>query len=955
MTSNTLASGNGSGWKAVGLPSLLNPSTLWNRAVVLATVFVLIYTLDLLTILLGDYWLLQELGMESVFWTNFSMGAKLYIPTLLVFAAAGVWPVYFHRTGSAGKAWAISPAILVATVAALGLAMEYDAFLLGSQEVSYDQLDPIFGLDLGFYVFTLPWIWTLWDFVLYLALVMLAFSVMPAFVQDRLSNPDTSSRRITQRIGVLSTLPVRLSVLAVGLVLSFGEWLTRYDMLTKDNTDSSVYAGAAYVDITGFLTNLNYIYVQTLVMIGISVVLFLVLGALQERAKADSIESANKTQVRKLVVIAACLLLADFAFKGAVELRDALFVKPNEPVIQLESIKNHIQATRRGAHLSDIERIEYRPNTPGAPLPAINEILDDPAVRNIPLWPGFSSYLERLLDPQHANRVLLPGGDNQIYGPSLEATQQAQKLRAYYRFMGVDFARYDIDGEQRMVVSSVRELPLYEPEPWLGYFGQRYMLYTHGFGMTIAPANEVTAEGSMNFVSKNIPGEFAWEEIALENERVYYGEGAATMAFSNVDRMQELDYPTDQDRATIFLPDEQTTAVAADTFMKRLVFGWRSGHFIEFLFSDLITDKTRVHFYRRPIERLQRVAPFLYYDTNAYAVSAEGRVQWMVNGMSTSNSFPYARRMELGDKSDQRSPYPVTHRFVNYFEDSVKAVVDGFSGEVTLYKISDEPVIETWAQIYPEMFTDVSKMPESLRSQLTYPSHMFHSQFDDMWIYYHMEDPMYFFNQEDMWDDADEVLGPIITDGHGIRFSIEPYPLIMKTGGLLPESDGVTQYSQLLVFTPEKALNLRGIPFVYQDWPNYGKLGVLEVPKGTYVMGPEQADSLIDQDPVISSQFALWNRRGLDVIRGHTITIPLANEVIYAEPIFLRSRQNRVTQLQKVAVVFRDRVAMGDSFEEALRAIYGQINGVTASVELPLEGSQVALGDNSARHNLRNQ
>jgi uncharacterized membrane protein (UPF0182 family) len=141
----------------------------------------------------------------------------------------------------------------------------------------------------------------------------------------------------------------------------------------------------------------------------------------------------------------------------------------------------------------------------------------------------------------------------------------------------------------------------------------------------------------------------------------------------------------------------------------------------------------------------------------------------------------------------------------------------------------------------------------------------------------------------------------------------------------LPESEGATQYSQLLVFTPEKALNLRGIPIVYQDWPNYGKLAVLEVPKGTYVMGPEQADSLIDQDPLISSQFALWNRRGLDVIRGHTITIPLAEEVIYAEPIFLRSRQNRVTQLQKVAVVFRDRVAMGDSFEEALRSIYEQV------------------------------
>ncbi len=939
-------------WSAIGLPFMPSPGPLWNRLVMIATVFVLLYTLNLITILLGDYWLLQALELESVFWTNFRMGAILWLSALVIFGAAAIWPALAHHPGPSGRGWAIAPGFLLATVAAVALCLNYDVYLLGSQDVGFGQDDPVFGRDLGFYVFKLPYIWVTWKFALMAALVMLGFSLLCSVAQARHRDQGIGKgKAITHRIGILATFPVRLSVVVTGLVLAVGVWLSRYELLTKDNSSSSVFVGAEYIDVVGLLSNLNYIYLSIFVVLGLTVIAWMILGHWHRDANRDGhdgdSEAGEKRDLKPLWLAALALVLLDFAFKGGVELRDALFVKPNEPVIQLEFIDRHIQATRHGAKLEGIERIHFLPNNPGAPLPPIEEILDAAAVRNAPLWPGFSSYLERLLDPQHADRVLLTGGDHMVYGPSLEHLQQKQKLRAYYRFMGVDFARYDIDGEQRMVVSAVRELPLYEPEPWLGYFGQRYMLFTHGFGMVMAPANEISPDRGMNLVAYNIPGQFEWPEIALDNERIYYGEGSATMAFSNVDRMMELDYPTDTDRAEIFLAEGETTAITVDSFIKRLAIGWRSGQFVEFLFSSLITDETRVHYYRRPVERLERIAPFLFYDHNAYAVSADGGIHWMVNGMSVTDRFPYARYGELGDKSDQRSPYPVKHKWVNYIEDSVKAVVDAYSGEVALYRISDDPVIETWARVYPDLFRDVSEMPESLQRQITYPSLFFHYQFDDLWIYYHMEDPMYFFNMEDMWDDADEVLGPIIDEGHAIRFSIEPYPLILDTGGHFPESDRETQYSMMLVFTPEKALNLRGMPLVYQDWPEYGTQAVLEVPKGYYFLGPEQADAMIDQDPYISSQFALWNRRGMDVIRGHTTTIPIDDEVLYVEPIFLRSRQNPVTQLQKVAVVFRNRVAMADSLEEALRQIYDRIesDGPAEAVPSEIEHEPIELSN----------
>jgi uncharacterized membrane protein (UPF0182 family) len=184
-----------------------------------------------------------------------------------------------------------------------------------------------------------------------------------------------------------------------------------------------------------------------------------------------------------------------------------------------------------------------------------------------------------------------------------------------------------------------------------------------------------------------------------------------------------------------------------------------------------------------------------------------------------------------------------------------------------------------------------------------------------------MKDPMYFFNMEDMWDDADEVLGPILDTGKAITFSMEPYPLMLETGnGVLPRANPPVQYSQAMVFTPEKALNLRGIPIVYQDPPDYGKLVVLQVPKGQYVIGPEQADSTIDQDPFISQNFSWWNRRGMEVIRGHTSLLMVGKEVLYVEPIFLRSQQNHLPQLKKVIVVFRGRPFMQNTLPEAVRA-----------------------------------
>jgi uncharacterized membrane protein (UPF0182 family) len=284
----------------------------------------------------------------------------------------------------------------------------------------------------------------------------------------------------------------------------------------------------------------------------------------------------------------------------------------------------------------------------------------------------------------------------------------------------------------------------------------------------------------------------------------------------------------------------------------------------------------------------------------------------------------------LGDKSDERA-FIQTRELegANYLEDSVKASVDASTGEVKFYQISDKPVVKTWASIYPGLFTPGSEMPDSVRAQLTYPLHLFHIQFDDVNIIYQMAESMYFFSMEDCWDDADEVLGPVLDQGRAITFSMEPYHCILRTG---PENGGVLlatrsgeQFCMVMAFTPDGSKNLRSIVVAYQDGEDYGRIFLLRIPKGHFVMGPEQADAAIDQNTEISKQIVWWNQFGSYVLRGHTTVLLVGNEILYVEPMFVRSEQNAVPQIKGVTVVFRGRTHMAPTLEEAIRGVFAKI------------------------------
>lgn len=901
----------------VSLPRAPAAALVWARAVTLAGILFTLYTIDRLTLLFADFWLLQSLGFESVFWTNFAMGTKLYLSALILFSAAGAAPALLTPVSRYLRGIVVKASVLIGTIAAFAAAMNYHEFLIGSVDYKFGRTDPIFGIDIGFFAFDLPNIWTAWRYLGGAAALMLISSVVCAFAAHEERKDDGMSR--FGRLVAVAALPVtRFAFGALVLIAAVGMWLTRFDLLIKDNKDSSIPFGAEYIDITGIFSNINYIWVTTFAILAGGFIVLLQLKH-AHRAVTGRADYDWRGTIRTLGLALTAVILLDFGFKGIVVLRDVVAVRPNEPVVQLPYIARHLQATREGYGLDGVEEISFVPNRPGDPVPTAEELLASPTLKNAPLWPGYVSYLDNVVDPQHAMRVLQTKGDAMVYGPSLEVFRQQQKLRTYYNFLGVDTVRYDVDGETRLFTSAIRETPLLEPVPWLTYWGQRYMLFTHGFGLVMAPSYEKTSDGEPNFATRDIPPVSRHKPLEVANHRVYYGEGSATMAFSNVEHMKELDFPTEQDRAQYWLPENVKSGVHMDSLLKRLVFGWRSKMFFQLVFSDLINEKTRVHYLRMPIERMERIAPFLFIDSNPYAVAADGKIVWMVNAMTTSDRYPYSFIEELGDKSDERSTLRRRGRWINYVEDSVKVTIDAYTGQVALYKIKDAPVVNAWSHVYPDLFVDGAKMPASIRAQMTYPTQLFHVQFDDIFMYYHQNDPMYYFNMEDMWDDGDEVVGPIADTGKAITFSMEPYPWLAVPGGSLPASSRKTQFTLAMPFSNEKAPNIRALPMVYQDAPDYGKLAVLEIPKGIFVTGPEQADSAIDQDPFISQSFSWWNRRGTEVIRGHTSPVIVGKELLYIEPIFLRSQQNPVPQMKRVIVVFRGTPYMGNTLEEAVR------------------------------------
>lgn len=915
------------------------PSTLWTPLAFWIWVFVVIVSVDALPHLFVQYWFNQSLGYRALFWTNLQMEVGLFAAGLILFTAVTVLPVWIFRISGLPKRILVNTGVWAGVAAGWVMAGTYQQFLLASHGVPFGQADPVFGNDIGLYVYTLPAVRT--------SLTMLesAFALgIVAACAARWTSLITSQRQVWRlslrmTIGAFATPYVTVLLLLAGLVRTAEIVLQRYALLVTDNAATGVRTGPAYVDVVGAISSLNRIHVLAFAAAAGTVLIVVTLLRLHREYRAVAEEPGRVRPQWSFVPtcwMAAALVALPVVFSLAVIVRQWIFVTPNEPHIQRDFIARHIDATRRGYRLERVEVHEWTP--PDKPLTA-DALLSSRTVQNAPLLPSWVSSLEQPPDVQHFERIRT-SKSTMVFGPLLQIYKQQQQLRPYYDFLSVDGVRYTVNGEKRMFASAVRELPslaLVGQKEWLKYWGSSALQFTHGMGLVMSPVHQVTETGEPTYAAKNVPPDVG--DAALTHEpRIYIGEGMKDeYVLTNARGLREFDYATSQSREEFSAPAAAQNGILLDSWLKRVVFAVYTRDFTAFLFSNYIDmNTTRVHIRRTPVSRARALAPFLFLDTNSYAFVADGRVVWMINGLTTTDQYPYSFREVLGDKADERAVERFPERVINYAEDSMKITIDAYSGRVRIFRIADDPIARTWAHVYPELFEPRSAMPSSVAAQLTYPLQWFHVQFDDIYKRYHQHDPIQFYNVEDLWDDADETLGSLgrglssFGTGDQMTFSYEGYNVLLDPADMPKGVDigrpGQLQYAMLMPFTPEAARNLRSLIVALQDPEGYGRLLSLQIPQGTFVPGPEQVDAYVDNDRPVHQQVTMWIRHASEVLRGSTLLLPVGGDLMYVETVWVNSLQNDLPQLKLVAVRYHDRITSAATLTEAIskRNLFGR-------------------------------
>ena len=921
-------------------PAIPRPDRIWRSLSFWVDIAFILIILRAVPQIIVDYWFLLHLGQQGVFWTNFSIQFLLFAVCIVIFTLVVYLPVRFYAVGPAIRRVGIHIGLWIGIFAGWILSMSYQKFLLVFDAGSFGELDPVFGRDIGFYVFILPPIRITLTLLIVIAVTGAVAALIARYSQLR-SEGIFPSTEITllKRLGPMITNTLNVYLLILGLTLTARTFFSRYGLLFRNNEASGVRLGAEYLDVEGLFSTLNMINVSVLIELGILATVGITLYRLMKFARIpdhpdDSDDSSSLKQafsLRNPVRIVIGLLALDLAFFIGVVIKNHLFVAPNEPTIQIPYIERNVESTLKGYRLEDIRTVNWRP--PEEPV-STSRLLDSKTVQNAPVLPTWVSYLEEPPDLHHLERVQA-AGNSMVYGPVLQLYEQEQQLRPYYKFISVDGVRYTIDGEKRMYASAVRELPTLGfrgPKEWLRHWGSAALMYTHGFGLVMSPVNQLNDEGGPQYVLHSVPSE-ATNPIFETEPRIYFGEGAKDdYILTNIRYLKEFDHATNQFREENVYPLEVESGIPVNSFFKRLIFAFDTMDITAFLFSRFIDhDRTRLHLYRTPMQRIRRIAPFLFLDSNPYAFIADNKVLWMLNALTTTDSYPYSFREVLGDKADERAVEKFPERTINYAEDAVKITIDAYSGEVHFYKIADDPIVNAWARVYPGLFQPGDSMPEAVRAQLTYPLQWFHIQFDDIYKRYHQQHPIEFYNVEDLWDDADEVLGSLgagLTEfgtGDQMTFSYEGYNLLLDPADLPEGSDigepGELQFALVMPYTPEGARNLRSLVIALQDPGHYGELINLRVPQGVFIAGPEQADTNIDNDAQVNQQITLWVRHGSEVVRGHTLLLPVAGDLIYIEPLWIVSLQNRLPQIKLFSVVYRGRTTMAITIDKALRLL----------------------------------
>ncbi len=549
-------------------------------------------------------------------------------------------------------------------------------------------------------------------------------------------------------------------------------------------------------------------------------------------------------------------------------------VAPNELSKETPQLRRHIDATRRAWGL---DSVLVRDLSGEARLTERDIQANRPTIDNVRLWDR---------------------------DPLLQTFGQLQEIRTYYDFVSVDDDRYVVDGRYRQVMLSPRELNS-ASLPTRTFINER-LTFTHGMGLTLGPVNEVTEEGLPVLFIKDLPPASA-VSLAVKRPEIYFGELTDNWVFANTGQ-QEFDYPSGDEN--IFGTYKGNGGVVVGGLLRRLVLAayFRS---LKVLLSSDITSASRAMYIRNIRQRAHTALPFLIFDADPYMViDGGGRLRWILDAYTATTRYPYAQPLSNG---------------INYMRNSVKVVIDAYDGSVTAYQAdSADPLVRTFAKIFPGIFHPLDSMPADLRAHLRYPEDLFHVQ-TELYGTYHMAEPDIFYHREDQWQK------PVLS-----IVPERPDPFLRHMVMRLPE-EKQAEFILMVPFTPRGKDNLASWMVARNDGAHYGELVVYRFPKQSLVFGPTQIVNRINQDTEIARQIALWDQGGSQVIRGNLLVIPIEESLIYVMPLYLRAQGGRIPELKRVVVAYQNRVVMEETLDAGLAQLFG---GPGAATRAPVRVSE---------------
>ena len=578
---------------------------------------------------------------------------------------------------------------------------------------------------------------------------------------------------------------------------------------------------------------------------------------------------------RKVFLVTAGILAGCFFL--TLGLRHATFlqkkiekyiVKPNQLEMEKPFIKMNIKATLGAYGLSKVETRDFRRKTGSNPIetPQMQHVLD-----NAPLWNK----------PQLA----------QVY-------RELQELRTYYNFPLMNVGRYTVKGNYQQVFLAARELDYnHIPGPAKNWVNQ-HLTYTHGYGLVITPANQRGAAPMVWFM-RGIPLMSDYG-LAVKRPEVYFGPGVFNNYVIAPNATGEIDYPQGSSNVTSHY--KGSGGVALSSLFRRIVFAYYLKD-KNILISQRLVDRSRILFIRNIVDRIRKLTPYLLLDRKPYLAMTPEGLYWIQDAYTTSQNAPDSKPVNFRGQ-----------RF-NYIRNSVKIVVDAYSGAVDFFVVSPkDPIIRAYSRIYPGLFKKMSEMPPDLKAHIRYPKDLFEIQ---MRIYakYHQRDPQTFFEQEDVWNFARTIRGSNSEVFH---------PYYVSLDLISPEK---VEFSLMQPMTPRNRDNLRAIVAVGCDGNDYGKIVAYDFPKGELVYSPVQVDALINAAPKIVRQFNLWDLKGSVMQRGKMIILPAGNSIYYIQPVFLVSSasRHRIPELQRIVMTEGQVAVMETSVEEAYRDLNSRL------------------------------